>query len=101
LEYRLFNLPATSLASGGYFVICANSATVANCDMDVSPDTDLIQNGAPDAVALFKGAVLIDTVSYEGNTSGGFTEFSGSVLRMIILSILEGYQGSRMVLTQM
>jgi predicted extracellular nuclease len=78
--YATIALPAVSLAPGGYFVVCSNAATVADCDLDVSPNTDLIQNGAPDAVALFRGATLVDTVSYEGDTGAPFTEGSGAGL---------------------
>ncbi|HJS18135.1 MAG TPA: ExeM/NucH family extracellular endonuclease [Anaerolineales bacterium] len=77
VQYRLFDLPAISLAPGDYFVLCANNTTVANCDLDVTPETDLIQNGAPDAVALLFGASIVDTVSYEGNTGAPYTEGSG------------------------
>ena len=78
--YDTINLPAVSLASGDYFVVCANAATVANCDLDDSPDTNFIQNGAPDAVALSFNATLIDTVSYEGDTGAPYTEGSGAGL---------------------
>jgi predicted extracellular nuclease len=77
-QYRLFALPAVSLAPGDYFVLCANNTTVANCDLDVSPDTDLIQNGAPDAVALLFNGSVIDTVSYEGDTGTPYTEGTGT-----------------------
>jgi predicted extracellular nuclease len=77
--YQTFTLPAVNLAAGGYFVVCANSANTANCDLDVAPDTNLVQNGAPDAVALMQGTTLIDTVSYEGDVAG-FTEGSGAGL---------------------
>ena len=78
--YRTFDLPAVSLAAGEYFVLCGNAATVANCDLDVAPDTDLIQNGAPDAVAIVLGDTIIDTVSYEGDTGAPYTEGSGTGL---------------------
>lgn len=78
VQYQLFTLPAMSLAAGDYFVLCGDSANTTNCDMDVTPDTNLIQNGAPDAVALFDAAgVLIDTVSYEGDSGAPYTEGSG------------------------
>jgi len=80
VSYLTIPLPATSLAAGDYFVICANAATVAECDLDVSPDTNLIQNGSPDAVALYESGVLVDTVSYEGDTGAPFTEGSGTGL---------------------
>jgi hypothetical protein len=63
-----------TLAAGGYFVICANTANTANCNLDESPNTDLVQNGAPDAVAIVVTAsgAFIDVVSYEGDTAGYF-----------------------------
>lgn len=78
--YDTINLPALSLAAGDYFVVCANNATVANCDLDDGPDTNFIQNGAPDAVSLFNGGTLVDTVSYEGDTGAPYTEGSGAGL---------------------
>ncbi|RPJ28367.1 MAG: ExeM/NucH family extracellular endonuclease [Chloroflexi bacterium] len=80
VQYRLFSLPAVSLAAGDYFVLCANNTTVANCDLDVAPETDLVQNGAPDAVALLFNGSVIDTVSYEGDTGAPYTEGSGTGL---------------------
>ena len=38
----------------GFFVLCGNALNVENCDLDVVPDENLIQNGA-DAVALYVG----------------------------------------------
>ncbi len=78
--YDTINLPAVNLASGDYFVVCANATTVANCDLDDAPDTNFIQNGAPDAVALSFNGSLIDTVSYEGDTGSPYTEGSGAGL---------------------
>ena len=78
--YASIDLPAVSLAAGDYYVVCANAATVANCDLDASPDTNFIQNGAPDAVALRQGEALLDTVSYAGNTGDPYTEGSGEGL---------------------
>ncbi len=77
--YNTIVLPAVSLAPGAYFVVCGNAANVDNCDLDASPDSNLIQNGAPDAVALTTGGMIVDTVSYEGDVPG-FTEGSGSGL---------------------
>jgi len=76
--YDTITLPSATLEAGGYYVVCANAATTANCDLDVIPDTNLIQNGAPDAVALLDPSqVLIDTLSYEGNVPG-YTEGTGA-----------------------
>ena len=77
VEYNRFALPDVALASGDFFVLCGNAALVPNCDLDVAPDTDLIQNGAPDAVALVLGAAILDTVSYEGDTGAPYTEGQG------------------------
>ena len=74
--YATIDLPAVSLAAGDHFVVCANAATTPGCDLDVSPDTNLIQNGAPDAVALVAGGQVVDAVSYEGDVPG-FVEGSG------------------------
>ena len=65
--YNTIPLPAETLAAGDYFVICANPANTPGCDLDVSPNTNLIQNGAPDAVAIMSGGTQIDGVSYEGD----------------------------------
>jgi hypothetical protein len=76
--YQTIDLPAVDLPDGDFFVVCANPATTFNCDLDVSPDTNLIQNGAPDAVALRDPTgLLVDTVSYEGDTGAPYTEGSG------------------------
>jgi predicted extracellular nuclease len=80
IVYQTFDLPNVDLAPGDYFVVCANTATVPNCDLDVAPDTNLIQNGAPDAAGLRDGLDLIDTVSYEGDTGPPYTEGSGAGL---------------------
>ncbi len=74
--YATIDLPAASLAPGEFFVVCGNASTTANCDLDVSPDSNLIQNGAPDAVALIAGGSILDVVSYEGDVPG-FVEGSG------------------------
>lgn len=77
--YLTITLPAVNLGGGQFFVVCGDAAAVANCDFDVSPNTDLIQNGAPDAVAIVftSGNFIVDTVSYEGDTGAPYTEGSG------------------------
>ena len=77
--YGNFQLPNVMLAPGDFYVICGNGANTPNCDLDVSPNTNLIQNGDPDAVALFYVQAIADAVSYEGSTTG-FTEGSGDGL---------------------
>ncbi|MBK9194469.1 MAG: lamin tail domain-containing protein [Flavobacteriales bacterium] len=46
LVYLTINLPNTSLAAGGYYVI-GNSAGTPNINLVVTPTTNLIQNGGP------------------------------------------------------
>ncbi len=75
--YDTIDLPNVNLAAGDYFVICGNAATVPNCDLDDGPNTDFIQNGAPDAVGLRLSGTLVDAVSYEGDTAAPYTEGSG------------------------
>ncbi len=75
--YDTIDLPAVSLAAGDYYVVCANAATVANCDLDDGPDTNFMQNGSPDAVAIVLAGEVVDTVSYEGDTGAPYTEGSG------------------------
>jgi predicted extracellular nuclease len=53
-SYEAFDLDGQSTNGSGYFVLCGDAANTANCDLDVLPNTNLIQNGA-DAVALLVG----------------------------------------------
>jgi hypothetical protein len=78
--YQSYTLSAVTLPAGDYFVICGDAANVVNCDLDVSPDSNLIQNGAPDAVGLRFNGALVDAVSYEGDTGAPYTEGSGAGL---------------------
>jgi cysteine-rich repeat protein len=76
---QTIDLPDVNLISEDYYVICKHSAIIANCDLYF---TNLaLQNGAPDAAALFETSsedVLADAVSYEGDVSG-YTESIGTV----------------------
>ncbi len=74
--YQTIDLPDINLAASDYFVVCGTSASVPNCDLNI---LTLIQNGSPDAVTLYSESVLIDTVSYEGDTSG-YTEGMGIIV---------------------
>jgi predicted extracellular nuclease len=82
--YRTLDLPAFILAPGGYYVVCADATIVANCNLDATTETDFIQNGAPDGLGLrfvsTNANVLVDVVSYEGNTGAPYTEGSGAGL---------------------
>ncbi len=77
--YRTLALPAASLAPGDTFVVCGNAFLVANCDLDVTPDSNLVQNGSPDAIRLLRGATVVDALSYEGDVAGA-VEGSGAGL---------------------
>ena len=77
--YGTFDLPAVNLAGGDYYVICADATTTANCDLDVTPDSNLIQNGSPDGLRLLLAGTTVDALSYEGDTAGA-TEGSGTGL---------------------
>ena len=77
--YDTINLPNMTLAPNDYFVICGDGGNVPNCDLVLPTTSDIIQNGAPDAVALRNGSdQLVDTVSYEGDTSSPYTEGTGA-----------------------
>ncbi|MBA6389544.1 lamin tail domain-containing protein [Colwellia sp. BRX10-3] len=76
--YKTLTLPNTILAPGDYYVICSNASRVNNCDQDDAIDINLIQNGAPDAIALKLNSTIIDVISYEGNSSPPYIETSGS-----------------------
>jgi len=79
--YDTIPLAGSTLAPGGYFVVCANAATVFHCDLDDGPDTNFIQNGAPDAIGLrTTGSLLVDALSYEGDAGAPYTEGSGAGL---------------------
>ena len=76
-SYFTQGLDGFSTNADGYFVLCGDSSVISNCDLDVSPDSNLIQNGA-DAVALYAAAAsafpngtavttsaLVDAVVYD------------------------------------
>lgn len=78
--YRTIELPDQQLTGYGYFLICGDGGLVINCDLPTSHNSrGLIQNGAPDAIALYHGGELIDSLSYEGSVTG-FSEGSGKGL---------------------
>ena len=67
--YQTFNLPSVMLAAGDYYVICGDATNTPNCDLDVAPDSNLIQNGAPDGIQLVIIATSLneDGMAYEGS----------------------------------
>ena len=54
-----------------------NAATTANCDLDVSPDTNLIQNGA-DGIHVRYGKSVIRSCALEKNGGDGVDTLIGS-----------------------
>ncbi len=75
--YRTIVLPAQDILAGDFFVLCAKGGKVANCDLEIPQETNIIQNGAPDGVALYYGSLLVDALSYEGTLPAPFAEGSG------------------------
>ncbi len=75
--YQTIDLPNVNVTVNDYYVICANNANTPNCDLDITPDTDLLQDGAPSGIRLKLGTLTIDALSYEGNTPGA-TEGTGA-----------------------
>ena len=78
LIYSTLTLPTASVPAGGYFVIAFGSANSWHADYVASLIDDSIQNGSPDAIGLRNAGVLVDAVSYEGNTAAPYTEGTGT-----------------------
>ena len=72
-SYRSIDLTGFNIDSNGYFVICNDTTLVANCNYPFTTSTGWMQNGAPDAIALYDGIGLLDSLSYEGDLAP-FTE---------------------------
>ncbi len=68
--YQTIDLPDVSLAPNAYYVICANSANTPNCNLDITPNTNLLQDAAPSGLRVKLGTLTIDALSYDGNTPG-------------------------------
>jgi hypothetical protein len=87
VAYDSINLPAQTLNTGGFFVICSASNTVPNCNITLTAATNAIQNGAsatattpsPDAVFIREIATgtIVDVVSYEGDCQAPYLETAG------------------------
>jgi predicted outer membrane repeat protein len=79
--YRTIDLPSSSLPAGEFFVICGQTNAdlpAINCDLDATPDTDLIEDGDPDAIGLRVAGILVDAVSYEGDSGAPYVETAGT-----------------------
>jgi predicted extracellular nuclease len=62
-SYLAYDLDGYQTNADGYFVLCGDANNTPNCDLDVSKNTNLIQNGA-DAVILVTG----DSSDYPNDT---------------------------------
>lgn len=93
--YRTIPLPSVMLAANDYFVICGNGSGTANCDMQIASNSDWIQNGAPDGIALLNGSVLTDALSYEGPITS-FAPYGWSLVEgtLLPLSVADNNTGS-------
>ncbi len=84
--YQEIDLPDVQLGVGDYFVVCGDNGgpgtSVPNCDLEVLPGSNLIQNGPPDAIGITLGpcsgigGAVLEAVSYDG-TVLGWSEGSG------------------------
>ena len=74
-EYAIFDLSGNTIPAGDYFVI-AMSENVPNTDVVVEGS---IQNGSPDAIALWFDGAIFESLSYEGDVPG-YVEGSGEGL---------------------
>ena len=76
--YDTIFFPNVMLGANDYYVICGSGGNVINCDQPEAPVSDMVQNGAPDAIALIQiaGPFMEDVVSYEGDVPG-FVEGTG------------------------
>jgi predicted extracellular nuclease len=72
-SYRTIDLTGFTINANGYFVVCGDASQVANCDYNFTTSSGWLQNGSPDAVALYSDTTIIDSLSYEGYQSP-FTE---------------------------
>ncbi len=87
--YKTVDLgPAGTLAPGQYLVVGASSVTAAAgaLKIDLGALTDIVQNGAPDGVALVdtQANKLVDALSYEGSILAAVLPVVGTV------SLVEG-----------
>jgi len=68
-SYRNIDLSGFSINANSYFVVCSNASMVANCNYSFILSNNWMQNGAPDAVALYDDGNVLDALSYEGSLS--------------------------------
>jgi hypothetical protein len=80
--------PAGTLAAGQYLVVGSTAVTVPvtalKIDFSGAGQTDKIQNGAPDGIALIHAGALVDALSYEGSIT------SVDIPGVGVVSLVEG-----------
>lgn len=69
-----------SLAAGAYLVVANAAVVVPGSVTKITIDDNVVQNGAPDAVALFNVTThtLVDSLSYEGDITTSTTYMGGT-----------------------
>ena len=89
-SYRNIDLSGFNISSNGYFVVCGDANLVTNCDYSFTTTSGWIQNGAPEAIALYENDNLLDSLSYEGElqpfTEGTILSISDSNIDTLSLS---------------
>jgi hypothetical protein len=93
--YDTIALPAQFLNPGDYFVICGNTGKVPNCDLALNQATNIIQNGSPDAIALYSVPSLSyeDVISYEGDCPAPYVEGTGLPLAQSDTVVVDSING--------
>ena len=98
-SYRSIDLTGYSVDANSYFVVCGGSGLVANCNYSFTTTNGWLQNGAPDAVALYESSNLLDSLSYEGElipfTEGNVLTISDSNSEILsIARIADGFDSN-------
>lgn len=98
-SYQTTDLSGLSIAANDYLVLCSDTRAVANCAVEIAAGS-WIQNGGTDgdAVALLQGALLLDSVVYEGignhleayAEGNSFTDADSGSLPMSIARLPDG-----------
>jgi hypothetical protein len=79
--YATIDTLTGSLAAGDFYVLCGQTGAgipPTHCDLDLPTDTDLLQDGDPDAIGLRLSGLLVDSLSYGGDSGAPYTETAGA-----------------------
>ncbi|MDM8567717.1 Calx-beta domain-containing protein [Candidatus Halobeggiatoa sp. HSG11] len=64
---KTINTMSGTLAANDYYVICGDNTKTANCDLDVTPNSDMIQDDIEAIVLVVKASnAVVDALTYEG-----------------------------------